>query len=95
MSVPDKISEHQKKLCEQIKKGVEKHLAQGLEKVYSDACPVRLWVSILRHHKEAPDMMRSFMREADTMGGKYMESFSFLLVSIHINSYRNRNAKRM
>ena len=71
LEVPTQISENQKKRCEQIEQGVRKHLQQGKDKIYSDACPIRLWTSVLKYHKEAPELMKAFMRECDARNGKY------------------------
>jgi len=79
LEIPTQISENQKKRCEQIEQGVRKHLQQGNDKIYSDACPIRLWTSILKYHKEAPEFMKAFMRECDTRNGKY-SLFMVLLI---------------
>ena len=67
----DQISDHQYKRCEQIERGVKAHLQEGKERIYSDACPLRLWASILKEHKEGPEMMKLFIRECDSRNGKY------------------------
>ena len=71
MEIGDKITEQQFKRCEQIEKSVKKFVSEGKQKIYSDADPIRLWVSILKTHKEAINMNQLFMREADSRNGKY------------------------
>jgi len=60
-----------------MKASIAKFIASGMDMVYTTKDPIRYWISIMKHHPDAPRLNTSFFRELETMGPDPYGFFDF------------------
>ena len=71
LKVGTQITEAQLKRLNQVKAGVQAHIASNQDRVWSAADPIRLWVSVLKNHPDACRINQQLQKEAASKNFKY------------------------
>ena len=62
------VSEKQRRELELLKIALQKHVAAGNDKLWSEADPIRAWASYCKHSMHALEMKQKFEQEIATLG---------------------------